>query len=143
MKKSSALSIAVVCLLLVFSTSGIAQTGNGALTGIVEDPSKALIPGVTITATNVETGVETTVITNESGGYHIPSLLPGTYKLTAELSGFRSVSYTNVELGTNETKRFNFTLEVGGLNTTVDVKIDATALLTTSTATIDNSLRLT
>src|SRR5262245_61579482 len=118
----------------------LAQTGNGGLTGTVEDTSKALIPGVSITATNTETGVATTVITNESGAYNIPSLLPGTYKLTAELSGFRGASYTNVALGTSETKRFNFTLQVGGVATSIEVNIDATALLTTSSATIDNVL---
>jgi hypothetical protein len=134
------LSVGIVCLLLVLPLSGLGQTSNGALTGLVEDPSKALIPGVTITATNVETGVETTVITNESGSYNIPSLLPGVYKLSAELSGFRGVVYNNIELGTGETKRFNFTLNVGGVSTTVDVSIDAGALLTASTATIDNML---
>src|SRR5215831_2331837 len=117
-----------------------AQTGNGGMTGTVEDASKALIPGVSITATNVETGVVTTAITNESGAYNIPSLIPGTYKLTAELAGFRGASYTNIQLGTSETKRFNFVMEVGGVATTVDVKIDAAALLTTSSATIDNVL---
>jgi hypothetical protein len=133
--------IAQVGLLgLVFYATAFGQTGTGALTGIVEDPSKALIPGVTITATNTDTGVASTAITNETGAYNFPSLLPGIYSLTAELSGFRSVGYTNIQLGTSETKRFNFVLEVGGVTTTVDVNIDAGALLTTSSATIDNVL---
>src|SRR5262249_849593 len=89
---------------------------------------------------NTETGVNTTVITNESGGYNIPTLLPGTYRLTAEIPGFKSVSFTNIELGTNETKRFNFTLEVGAQAQSVEVTIDATSLLTASSATIDNVL---
>ena len=118
----------------------LAQTGNGGLTGTVEDTSKASIPGVSITATNTETGVTTTAVTNEAGAYNIPSLIPGTYKLTAELAGFRGAGYTNIALGTNETKRFNFTLEVGGVATAIEVNIDATALLTTSSATIDNVL---
>src|SRR5262249_42508833 len=118
----------------------LAQTGNGGLTGTVEDTSKALIPGVSITATNTETGVTTTAVTNEAGAYNIPSLIPGTYKLTAELAGFRGAGYTNIALGKNETKRFNFTLEVGGVATAIEVNIDATALLTTSSATIDNVL---
>ena len=130
----------VLLLVLVLSVNAFAQTGNGALTGTVEDPSKALIPGVTITATNTQTGVATTVLTNESGGYNIPSLLPGEYRLSAELSGFRTVTYNNVGLGTSETKRFNFTLQVGGVATAVVVLIDATSLLTTSNATIDNTL---
>jgi hypothetical protein len=130
---------AAVLLPLFFSALAFAQTGNGALTGIVEDPTKALIPGVAITAANIQTGVETKVLTNESGGYNILSLLPGVYKLTAELPGFRTVTFNNIELGTNETKRFNFTLEVASQATSVDV-IDATALLTTSSASIDQAL---
>src|SRR5262249_28305596 len=127
-------------LVLVVFGNGLAQTGNGVLTGTVEDPSKALIPGVTITALNTDTGVATTAITNETGNYNIPTLLPGEYRLTAELPGFRAVTYNNIQLGTNETKRFNFTLQVGGVATNVDVNIDAAALLTTSNATIDNAL---
>jgi hypothetical protein len=127
-------------LVLVVFGNGLAQTGNGVLTGTVEDPSKALIPGVTLTATNIETGVTTTAITNETGNYNIPTLLPGEYRLTAELPGFQGVTYNNIQLGTNETKRFNFTLQVGGVATNVDVNIDAAALLTTSNATIDNTL---
>src|SRR5215813_11829263 len=130
----------VSLLILVLLSNALAQTGNGVLTGTVEDPSKALIPGVTITATNTETGVTTTVITNETGNYNIPTLLPGEYRLTAELPGFQGVTYNNIQLGTNETKRFNFTLQVGGVATNVDVNIDAAALLTTSNATIDNTL---
>jgi len=132
--------VAVVCLLVGTVMGAFAQTGNGALTGTVEDPSKALIPGVTITATNTQTGVGSTVITNETGAYNFPSLIPGIYNLSAELPGFRTVSYTNIQLGTSETKRFNFVMEVGGVTTTVDVKIDAAALLATSSATIDNVL---
>src|SRR5437870_11386149 len=113
---------------LVMSAILMAQTGNGTLTGIVEDPVKALIPGVSITATNTETGVTTSVVSNESGAYNLPSLIPGSYKLAAELPGFQGVTYNNIELGTNETKRLNFTLQVGGVAQTVDV-IDAGALL--------------
>src|SRR5436190_19427596 len=139
MKKHLAAFAAAFLVLLLLSASAFAQTGNGTLTGIVEDPQKALIPGVAITATNTETGVTTSIVSNESGAYNIPSLIPGSYKLTAELPGFQSVTYNNIQLGTNETKRFNFTLQVGGVAQSVDV-IDAGALLTTSNATIDNVL---
>src|SRR5438876_4723645 len=129
---------AALLLVVVLSPIAMAQTGNGTLTGIVEDPQNALIPGVAITATNTETGVTTSIVSNESGAYNIPSLIPGSYKLSAELPGFQSVTYNNIQLGTNETKRFNFTLQVGGVAQSIDVNIDAGALLTTSNATIDN-----
>src|SRR5215813_5601181 len=133
-------AVAAWLLLILVSPNTFSQTGNGALTGTVEDTSKALIPGVLITATNVQTGVSSSVITNETGNYNIPTLLPGEYRLTAELPGFQGVTYNNIQLGTNETKRFNFTLQVGGVSTTVEVNIDATSLLTTSSASIDQTL---
>jgi len=52
-----------------------------------------------ITATNTQTGVANTTISNESGTYNIPALLPGNYKLTAELTGFKTEVISNVTLG--------------------------------------------
>ena len=79
-------TVVLLCVVLtVMSVNAFAQ--NGTLTGTVEDASKALIPGVTITATNTQTGVVTVRISNESGAYDIPGLLPGTYRLSASLPG--------------------------------------------------------
>src|SRR5881628_2209835 len=94
--------LAATAMLLGFSVSNtFAQTGNAAVGGFVQDPSGAYIPGVSITAANTQTGVATTVITNEYGSYNIPSLLPGTYKLSAELPGFKSQVFSDVRLGGN------------------------------------------
>ena len=76
----------VVCLAL--SSVAFGQV-NSAISGTVEDSSKALIPGVAITAVNTNTGVESRALTNESGVYNLPSLLPGNYKVSAMLPGFR------------------------------------------------------
>ena len=63
---------------------------NSAIGGTVEDPSGALIPGVTITATNAQTSVASTTLTNESGAYNFPALIAGTYRVSASLPGARS-----------------------------------------------------
>src|SRR5262245_61726733 len=114
MKGRNALAASLLCLIL--SHNIFAQSGNASVGGFVQDASKAYIPGVTVTATNTQTGVVTSVVTNESGTYNIPSLLPGTYKLTAELPGFRSQVFNAVQLGGNASARYNFTLEVGSVN---------------------------
>src|SRR4030095_14287314 len=89
---------ALFCLLV--SVNGFAQgTSNATVGGTVADASGALIPGVTVNVTNVGTNITNTVVTNESGAYNFPSLQPGTYKLTAELPGFQTQSYTGVQLG--------------------------------------------
>src|SRR5262245_3091430 len=99
----------VIFLCIGFVSPLWAQLGNSVLTGIVEDPSQARIPGVTITAVNTQTSVQTVVLSNESGAYNIPNLLPGTYTLRASLPGFQAQIYEKIELGGNQTQRFNFT----------------------------------
>src|SRR4029434_5457130 len=92
------LAVAVL-LSLVFSHTTFGQSSNASVSGFAQDSSQAVVPGVTITATNTQTGVVSTVLTNESGTYNFPSLLPGTYKLSAELVGFRPYIYDDVQLG--------------------------------------------
>ena len=113
MKRLFIASAALVCLLLPNIT--FAQTGNASVGGFVQDASRAFIPGVTVTATNTQTRVAAMVITNEAGAYNIPSLLPGTYRLSTELPGFRPHIINDVQLGANASARINFTLEVGAV----------------------------
>src|SRR5947207_12700631 len=82
-------TLLTVLLVGVLAPNTFAQTGNASLGGIVQDSSSALIPGVTITAKNVDTAVTVTQITNESGIYSFPVLQPGTYEVSAELPGFK------------------------------------------------------
>src|SRR6516164_3673204 len=106
----AAASVFLLCLVHIETAS--AQSGNASVGGFVQDPSQAFIPGVTVTATNTQTGVATTSITNESGTYNIPSLLPGIYKLSAELPGFKTQVISDVQLGQSAIARYNFTLQV-------------------------------
>jgi type 1 fimbria pilin len=110
MKKTLA-ALLMTMFAALMTDSAFGQGGNGTLTGTVEDSAQALIPGVSITATNNATGVQTTRVSNESGAYNISSLLPGAYRLTATLPGFQTQTFNNIDLGTNETKRFNFRLQ--------------------------------
>ena len=80
----------VEAALAFFTVSAFSQTSNASVGGFTQDATGAYIPGVSVRATNTQTGVVTSAVTNESGTYTIPSLLPGTYRLTAELPGFRT-----------------------------------------------------
>src|SRR5215831_5941169 len=99
----------VLSLLLAGLGNVWAQTGNASLGGIVQDPSSALIPGVSVTARNVDTAVTVTQVTNESGVYNFPVLQPGTYEVSAELPGFKK-SVERTELSYAGQVRVNFTL---------------------------------
>jgi hypothetical protein len=112
------------------------QSVYSTISGTIDDATKALIPGVTITATNTGTGVVTTAVSNEAGAYNFPSLSPGAYKLTAELPGFQTETYTNIQLGNAQQFRLNFTLKVAGANTSVEVSVPIDTLLATSSSSV-------
>src|SRR5262245_25688571 len=139
MSKHGVLTITAILCVGLFSPLW-PQLGNSVLTGIVEDASKARIPGVDVVATNTQTGVETMVLTNEAGAYNIPNLVPGLYTLRASLSGFQPQSFQNIQLGGSETRRFNFTMQVAAAATTVEVSVDAQQLLTQSSGTVGELL---
>ena len=97
MKRLMIVAMVVGCL----GAFAFGQTANAVLTGTTVDSSGALIPGVEVRATNVETGVTTTGVSNETGAYRIGSLLPGVYTVRAELPGFRVQTFTDVRLGSD------------------------------------------
>ena len=109
-----------VVLLLSLSTSMFAQ-GNAALSGAVTDSTGAVIPGAVVTVTNDTTGMAPTRVTNESGNYEFTNLLPGLYTLTAEVPGFETGIYRNVELKADQPVLLSFTLELGTMDTVVVV----------------------
>lgn len=131
---------AVTLLLLFVSTSVFAQV-TASLSGTVADASGALIPGVEVTAKNIRTGITSTNVTNETGNYTILSLQPGSYTLTAVLTGFKTSAINNIDLGEGQAVRLNFKLEVGAATgTTVDVNIAADTVLATTSASVGNVL---
>jgi hypothetical protein len=99
-----------------------------------------LLPGVTVTGTNNATGVVTTVLSNESGAYNLTSLLPGTYTVKAELPGFQTKSFSEVQLGSAAQVRLNFTLQVAGAAQSVEVTVAADTLLATSSSSVGEVL---
>ncbi len=120
----------------VFLAGAFAQTTNATLGGTVSDVSRALIPGVTVTAANTQTGIVTTVVTNETGAYQFASLQTGTYKVTAELPGFQTQTYNAVALGVSQQVRLNFTLQVGAQAQAVEVSVAADTLIATTSSSV-------
>ena len=131
--------VAAALLLLSFLTA-FSQTTNATLGGSVSDASRALIPGVTVTATNTQTGIVSTAVTNETGSYNFASLQSGNYKVSAELPGFQTQSYNDVTLGVSQQVRLNFTLQVGGQSQSVEVNVAADTLIATTSSSVGTVL---
>src|SRR5262245_31408631 len=127
-------------LFATFQTAAFSQSVYSTISGTIEDASKALIPGVMVTATNTGTGVVSTKLSNEAGVYNFPSLLPGVYKVTAELPGFQVETYTAVQLGNAQQLRLNFSLKVAGGATNVEVSVPIDTLLATSSSSVGVTL---
>jgi hypothetical protein len=139
LSKRMVVVFAAIMLCLLSAASLFAQTSS--ISGSVSDPTNALIPGVSITATNTDTGVVSTVLTNDSGTYNFVTLPPGPYKLNATLQGFQPENVANIDLGTAQSLRFNLTLKLGSAaGTSVDVAVDARTILAQSSPSIGEAL---
>lgn len=98
-----------------------AQAVTGTILGSVTDDSGALLPGVVVTITHTDTGLVRTVTTDSAGEYTAPSLPTGTYSVTAELQGFKTVTVPSIHLGVDQRVRINAKLEVGAVSETITV----------------------
>ena len=108
-----------------FSIPAVAQTVTGTVTGIIKDASGGVLPGVTVTFTQVETGRQETVVTDQDGRYTSQPLQLGTYRVEAALSGFKASARTGIPLTIDDVARVDFTLEVGTVQEVVEVRADA------------------
>ena len=111
--------------------SSAAQEARGTITGTVQDASKAVIPGATVTITNVAMGTNVTVVTNELGWFQAPYLIPGAYTVAVELSGFKKYA-RQVEVRVNDRLGLDIPLEVGASVETVTVLADTPLIETTN-----------
>ena len=113
------------CALILVAITGTAYAQAGTFNGRVLDQGDAVLPGVTVTATNVSTGVARTAVTNAEGLYYMPGLDPGIYEVKTELAGFAPAARERVTLGVNATLTLDFKMRVASLNETVTVTGDA------------------
>jgi carboxypeptidase family protein len=112
-----------VLIALLFSASAFAQSqaANGSIEGTITDVSSGVLPGVTVTITNTETGNQRSVTTNEAGLYRALLLPLGHYRVVAELQGFKKFDRSGINLEAGETAVVNVTLDVGQVSETVTV----------------------
>ena len=138
-EKRRIFTIAAVVLVLTLSVTGQAwaQGNTGTISGTTADQTGAVLPGVTVRATNSGTNLTREVLTNESGQFQLTFLPVGTYDVTAEFPGFRSEIRSGVTVQTDQRATISFSLEVGQLTESITVSEDA-PLVQSETSSIGN-----
>ena len=105
--------LGVLIALTALPRSAAAQAVYGSIAGTVVDQSGGALPGVSVTVTSVERKTTDTVVTNETGHYVKERLLPGTYEVKIELSGFKQSVYPNIRVNVDTQTTLDVKLEVG------------------------------
>jgi len=112
-----------------------AQGSTGALSGVVRDATGALLPGVSITAIHIESGLTRTVETNDSGDFQIPALPVGLYEVTIDKLDFKQQVRRGINLSVGQEAVLNLTMEVGNVEQRVTVTADTPIVNTTLNST--------
>jgi hypothetical protein len=116
-----------------------AQAVTGTIIGVITDTTGAVMPGATVTLTNTGNGLTRTVITDSNGEYTAPSLPTGKYTVKAELSGFKTVTTPDVNLGVDQRFRVNMRLEIGAVEESITVT-GASPLVQTSSSELGTTV---
>jgi Carboxypeptidase regulatory-like domain/TonB-dependent Receptor Plug Domain/TonB dependent receptor len=139
MKFLKRISGVVIALAALFCSPGLlAQTVTGTITGVITDPSGAVVGGASVIAHNTDTGVDSKVTTNASGLYRIQFLPIGRYEVTVEAKGFDKETIPAFQLEVLQITTFNVTLTVGSSAEVVNVS-EAAPILNTSDATLSGT----
>ncbi|HTW82059.1 MAG TPA: carboxypeptidase-like regulatory domain-containing protein [Terracidiphilus sp.] len=123
--------IVVVCC----AAAAQAQAGRGGISGLVADPSGAVIAGASVTLEDIATGVKQSTVTSSGGLYSFMSLAPGTYKITATEKGFQTMVQDHVRVTVDQTTLLNLTLNMGNVSQVVTVNATSD-VLDTSNSTV-------
>jgi hypothetical protein len=115
------MKVKLIFAFLALVATIFAQGERGSLNGTVTDQSGAVVPNATVRVLNINTGVETNVVTNDAGVWRVPYLQPGTYRITVTAQGFRGATRDNVILAVAQTLTVDFSLEVGQVSDTVTI----------------------
>lgn len=130
----------LVCaaLALTIAAAPNAWAQQASIGGVITDSTKAVLPGVTVTATNLDTGVPSVAVTDVAGAYRLPQLPPGRYSVEADLPGFGAFKVQSVEILVGQNMTVPMTLSLATLNESVVVTGEAPFVDTASTQVSGN-----
>ena len=125
--------VLLVVVLCTLAMPSLAQEQFGAIAGVVRDPSKAVVPGVTVRVTNQATNRSLTMTSRGDGSYTLPNIEPGRYSVVFEKSGFTRSEVPDVLVVVGQTTTVDIALQVGAVQEMVEVSAAAVAIDTSST----------
>ena len=117
---------------LIVVSAVLGQDTRSSISGRILDPQGGAVAGAAVTVRNVDTGVALTYHTNGSGYYEASLLLPGTYDISVEMTGFKRSVQSKFNVPVSSRMDASMTLEVGGVTETISVTAEAALLETSS-----------
>ncbi|HEV8131737.1 MAG TPA: carboxypeptidase-like regulatory domain-containing protein, partial [Acidobacteriota bacterium] len=121
--------------MLWISSAALAQGQRGSIGGTITDPSGAVLPGVEVIVENEQTGSVFKTISSDTGAYLAPQLLPGFYRVTAELTGFKKLTVEHVQVNVGQIATLDLRMQVGSVSEVVEV-LGETPLVNTESGSI-------
>lgn len=131
-RKQLSVVFLLVVALCVGSSTGLGQSPQGTIAGIITDPTGAAVPGATVTATSLQTNDTRSATTNSAGAFRIEAVLPGDYKVSATASSFGTTTIEKMQVVSTVVSSANLVLQPGGATASVDVSTEAQLLRTDS-----------
>ena len=134
------LGILSMSLLFFWVAPSRAQINRGIVEGVVTDPQGAVVPGVDVTVTNVDTAVAYNTKTNSAGYYRAVDQVPGTYRVHFAISGFAPLDMVGIQVRAGETSKIDGQLQLGSSQQHVEVSATA-ALVETAASNFASDVR--
>jgi Carboxypeptidase regulatory-like domain/TonB dependent receptor-like, beta-barrel/TonB-dependent Receptor Plug Domain len=134
-RKTTATTIEILAAVLLALPAVARAQATGTLSGVVTDPTGAVLPGATVEAKNQGTGQLRTATTSTAGFYTVPLLPPGDYELKASLAGFTTVTRSRVRVTVAETARVDLALQTGARSESITI-VEQAPLVETANGTL-------
>lgn len=131
MRKANFVATLTMALLYAFSSTAWAQSSKGFIVGTVTDPTGSVVKGASVRVTNMTTNVTRETVSLDEGSFRLDAVDPGTYKVEAGASGFKTLTRVQVVVAAGQATEISFKLEVGSASDIVNITADSNVILQT------------
>lgn len=127
-RRLTGIALLSLVVVLALTANVFAQTSKGTVSGIITDPSGAVVANAKVVLTQIETTAVRETVSNATGFYRFDAVNLGTYKMTVTASGFAKTETSGMVVRSNQVSSMDFTLKLGGAETTVEVEASSSAV---------------